>query len=203
MKEITSKKALEVVLSTLKGFHSPKVSLEQYSTPSSIAAEILWKAHLNGHLEGKVSVDLGAGTGILGIGCLLLGAKKVYFIESDLSAIEILKENIKKIESEFSGLGEIKILHESIESFNVHVDTSLSNPPFCTREAHLDKIFVEKALSIAKFTYSFHKTSTLNYIMKLGNVVERFDFNFLLPNTMKHHQKEKQYIKVSCLVFKQ
>ena len=203
MKEITSKKALEVVLSTLKGFERAKVRSEQYLTPSSIAAEVLWKAFLNGHLEGKVSVDLGAGTGILGIGCLLLGAKKVYFVESDPSAIDILKQNINKIESEFSSLGKHEIVHDSVENFDILVDTSLSNPPFGTKEAHADKIFVEKALKISKFTYSFHKTSTLDYIQKLGNVVERFDFDFLLPNTMKHHKKEKQYIKVSCLVFNQ
>ena len=81
--EIRSKKALEIELSRLKGFIIAKVSSEQYITPSSIAAEVLWKAHLLGEVRDKTIVDLGCGSGILGIGALLLGAKKVIFVDND------------------------------------------------------------------------------------------------------------------------
>ena len=79
---IGSKKAVTVVLSGLKGFESPKVRVEQYSTDAEIAAEVLWYAYMKGDI-GKVSVDLGCGTGILGIGLLALGSEKVHFIDSD------------------------------------------------------------------------------------------------------------------------
>ena len=72
---ISSKKDLEIILSTLKGFERPKPELEQYTTPSSLAAELLWQAYIDGNIEGKIVVDLGCGTGILALGAAILGAK--------------------------------------------------------------------------------------------------------------------------------
>ena len=77
--QIRSKSSLAVLLSKLKGFETEKVSekLEQYQTDPEIAAEILWFAGFNNDISRKVIVDLGCGTGILGIGALVMGAKKV------------------------------------------------------------------------------------------------------------------------------
>ena len=69
MGNIASKGALAVILSKLKVFTAPKVRVEQYPTDAEIAAEVLWQAHMKGDI-GKVSADLGCGTGILGIGLL-------------------------------------------------------------------------------------------------------------------------------------
>jgi putative methylase len=205
MSEIGSKKQLEIVLSKLKGFENAKVRVEQYSTPSDIAAEVLWKAHFD-EIKGKVIVDLGCGTGILGIGALLLGAKRVVFVDNDKYAIEICRQNVAKIESEDYSIGETEFIDEDMESFDEKTDVVLMNPPFGTREKHADKAFLLKAFSIAKVTYSFHKSSTKDYIMQLSekdgfNIKEVFDFRFMLKNTMKHHTREKKYIDVSCIVF--
>ena len=97
--EIGSKGALAVVLSGLEGFHEPKVRAEQYTTDSEVAAQVLWNAKMIGDI-GKVSVDLGCGTGILGIGLLLLGSKKVFFVDSDESALGIAKKSYEKMKSE-------------------------------------------------------------------------------------------------------
>lgn len=199
-----SQKELEVALSRLKGFSSPKVKAEQYLTPSSIAAEALWKAHFE-HLNGKVSVDLGAGTGILGIGALLLGAKRVYFVESDPDALETCKENVALVESEYSGLGEAVFLLQDAREFATRVDTALTNPPFGTRQEHLDVEFLKAAILSSSYVVSFHKTSTAPFLVgkipKLGaKLVEKLDFRFLLKRTMAHHTREKKYIDVSCLI---
>ena len=205
MSKIGSKKQLEIVLSRLKGFEKAKVSDEQYITQSSIAAEVLWKAHFR-DIEEKVIVDLGSGTGILGIGCLLLGARKVIFVEKDKEAMGICKENIKKIESEGFELGEEEFIEGDIKEFGEGADTAVMNPPFGTKQRHADKEFLLKAFSVANVTYSLHKTSTKEYIMQLAErngfrIRERFDFDFMLRNTMKHHTKGKQYVDVSCFVF--
>ena len=206
MSKIGSKKALEVALSKLKGFQEVKVSDEQYITPSSVAAEVLWKAYFNGDIEDRVIADLGAGTGILGIGCLILGAKRVIFVDKDKEALMICSENINSIESEGFELNEREIIESVVEKFDETVDTVITNPPFGTRKKHADKEFLLKAFYISKVTYSFHKTSTKEYIMQLAErnsvgIKERFDFNFMLKNTMKHHSKSKEYIEVSCFVF--
>ena len=72
-----TKTQLAVELSRLKTFQKPKMYLEQYPTDSEIAADMLWSADMQGDIEGKVIADLGAGTGILGIGALILGAKGI------------------------------------------------------------------------------------------------------------------------------
>lgn len=202
--EIRSKKQLEVVLSRLKGFKDAKVSAEQYITPSSIAAEVLWDLYIKGLLANKVSVDLGSGTGILGIGCLLLGCKKVYFVESEGSAMEICGQNLEKYQSEFKGRYEL-VLGDALD-FKTKADIAIMNPPFGTKNRHIDRNFLKSAFSMANMTCSFHKTTTIDYIIEYARknnrkLVERLDFRYLLGNTMKHHRKAKQYIGVSCVIF--
>ena len=97
-----TKSKLAIILSKLKVFDAPELESEQYPTDSETAAEVIWNAYLNGDIEGKNVADFGAGTGILGAGCLLLGAKSVYFVEHDEKAANILKENMKRIELEIS-----------------------------------------------------------------------------------------------------
>ncbi len=206
MIHVRSKKDLEVTLSKALNFKNAKVSSEQYVTPSGIAAEVLWKAYFNGHIEEKVIADLGCGTGVLGIGALLLGAKSVLFVDNDDKALQICRENIQKLQSERSGLGQVEFLEKDVASVDQRVDTVIMNPPFGTKKKHADKGFLKKAFSITKVTYSFHKSSTNDYIISLAqankqNISEQFSFNYLLRNTMKHHTKEKEYIEVSCFVF--
>ena len=89
------KKKLEIQLSKLKQLEEFDLDLEQYTTDSSQASEILLWAFNNGDIENKIIADFGCGNGILGIGALLLNAKKVYFIDNDKKAIKITKENTK------------------------------------------------------------------------------------------------------------
>src|SRR3989338_11601347 len=92
---IITKSRLAIILSKLRQFENPKFLDEQYTTDSEIAAMVLWNAYMSGNIKGKTIAYLGAGTGILGIGALLLGAKKVFFVEKDENAVKILKENLE------------------------------------------------------------------------------------------------------------
>ena len=76
-----TKKQLAILLSKLQVFESPRAELEQYPLDGESASIILWTACQNKDIENKIMADLGCGTGILGLGALLLGAKKVYFID--------------------------------------------------------------------------------------------------------------------------
>src|SRR3989344_6854737 len=114
MKETTSKSGLAIILSGLKGFSEPKVRQEQYLMDSEIGASVLWNACLLGDIEGKVIADLGCGTGILGIGALLLGANKVIFVDSDKKALETAKNNVSKVKSEGYSLGDAEFICKDI-----------------------------------------------------------------------------------------
>src|SRR3989339_765880 len=90
-----NKKQLEISLSKLDSLCNKNIKLEQYQLEGNLAAEFLLFALED--IKGKVVADFGCGNGILGIGCLLLGAKKVYFVDLDKNALNIARENFKKM----------------------------------------------------------------------------------------------------------
>ena len=64
MKKITKKKHLEMAIQKVPKHPNPKVDLEQYSTPATIAADLLWNAYSLGDIADKKVMDLGCGTGL-------------------------------------------------------------------------------------------------------------------------------------------
>ncbi|MBI2128963.1 methyltransferase [Candidatus Woesearchaeota archaeon] len=204
--EVRSKSGLAIVLSQLEGFTQPKVMAEQYATDSEVAAEFLWFAAMKGDLKQKVSADLGCGTGILGIGALLLGAKKVYFVDSDAESVEIARKNLKNAakmaKSESSLSGRAVFLRQDIAGFTEKVDVVLENPPFGTKERHADRVFLEKAMELAPVVYSLHKSESKGFVEALAGdhgfkVTNVLDFEMPLKATMKMHEKRIYRVKVS------
>jgi len=198
---MASKSQIAVILSRLKQFENPDPTKEQYPTDSEIAAEVLWNAFMSDEIEGRIIADLGCGTGFLGIGALLLGAKKVYFVEKDKKVIKILKENL----SDFD-FGNYEIINKDVIDFNEKVDVVLQNPPFGIQKEHADKVFLEKAFLIAEIVYSFHKIESEDFIRKLSEaygfeIKNRFIFDFPLKKTMDFHRKKLEKIKVGCWKF--
>jgi putative methylase len=194
--DIRSKKDLAIRLSKLKTFSSPKVLLEQYPTDSEIAADFLWYAYQKGDIKGKTIADLGAGTGILGIGCLLLDAKKVFFVDIDHNAIKTLKENICDFPKK-----RYEILNIDINDFGKKADVVVQNPPFGTKQEHADKIFLEKAFSVSGLIYSMHKLTSDNFIESISGeycfkVAEVLKYSFPLKSTMSFHKKRIERIEV-------
>jgi len=201
-----SKKQLAVTLQQLKGFADPKIRKEQYAIDADVAADMLWAALMQGDIDGKIVADLGAGTGILGLGALLLGAQKVFFVEEDGDALEIAKENLKLLEEEYE-LGESVFIVDKVEHFNEKVDVVIENPPFGTKEKHADKIFLEKAFSIASIVYSLHKTETKGFIEAItkdhGFSVAGFkEYSYPLKASFKHHRKAVERVSVGLWILK-
>jgi len=202
-KKIT-KSGLAILLSKLDSFRDPQVNSEQYPTPSEIAAEVLWQAHMIDDFTRKVSVDLGSGTGILGLGSLILGAKQVFLVESESSAMEISKKNAeivqKQCESESS---QVIFCNTEINKLHEKADIVLQNPPFGTKVRHADREFLLKAMETAPIIYSFHKSESQAFIHALSKdqgyvITHTWNFDFPLKVSMKHHKKPVKYIRVSC-----
>lgn len=228
--KIVSKASLAVVLSRLKAFSRPSVGLEQHPTDSEIASQILWTAHMSGELDDTTVADLGCGTGILGIGALLLGAKHVFFIDKDNRALDTLKENLTTLnldekperitilnkdikeltkedgteeEKEKKKTQQPKDTNETENTEQIKADIVIQNPPFGTREKHLDKEFLIAATRIAPIIYSFHKTTTETFVEAFARdneltITERWHFAFPLKQTQKHHKKKIQRVEVTC-----
>jgi len=200
------KTELAILLSKLKGFEKSKVKQEQYITDSQTASELLWHAFLLQDINKKTIADLGCGTGILGLGALLLGAEKCFFVDSDKDAIQTAKENLKSLEKKTGIQLDEKAVFiiSDILQLDEKVDTVIQNPPFGTQEEHADRIFLEKAIQIGDIIYSFHKTSTLSYITRFikkynGKITHFFRYQMQLKQTMAFHRARIKRIDVTCL----
>jgi len=201
MKKIASKSSLAIVLSKLLVFKSPKVRVEQYPTEPEIAAELLWLMHMRKELDGKTIADLGAGTGILGLGALLLGAKKAFLVDKDKDALDIARQNYAKLSGEFR-IGEAVFVLSDVSEFNEEVDVVVENPPFGTRQEHADRAFLEKAFSTADVVYSFHKSSTEKFISAIAKdrgfrVSEKVEIRFPLKAAHEFHTRKVFRIDVT------
>lgn len=196
--EPITKKGLELLLDRLERIVEPKVLLEQYATPSKIAADILFLARNN--IYGKTVADLGCGNGIFGIGAKILGAKKVYCVEIDRDSIEVAKNNAKLI-----GL-EMEFLNMDVKNFNIKVDTILENPPFGYQFKNADLPFIIKSLELSNIFYLLHhtmaKSHLLNVIQGKGDLIMEKNYKFNLPYTFKFHQKEESLTEVTLYVVK-
>ncbi len=192
-----TKSKLAILLSKLKGFEKPKVREEQYTTDSETAAALLWNAYMRRDIDGKIIADLGAGTGILGIGALLLGAKRVYFVDKDPEALKTAKENLAKTAPD----GEAIFECTDIRFFDKKVDTIIENPPFGTKEKHADKEFLKKAFSLAKNIYSIHKATSRDFIKNISKnhgfkVSGLVEYRLELKASYGFHKKRMERIKI-------
>jgi len=202
--EIKSKKGLAVILSKLEDFPAAggksELKLEQYSTPSEIAADWLWNMANLGDVASKVIVDLACGPGFLGLGALLLGAKKVYFVDKSKEAIEICKRNYNKLKEEFDIVGS-EFVEGDVTDFNVPVDGVIQNPPFGTKVKHIDKLFLEKAFSISKIVWSMHKLSTTKFVEAIAKdhnflITHHWKYDFMIKKKFSFHRKPKVFVEV-------
>lgn len=206
MIRIDSKSGLAIVLSKLEGFFEPKVRQEQYLMDSEIGASMLWNAYLLGDLERKIVADLGCGTGILGIGALLLGVKQAIFVDSDEKALVTAKKNLSKVRSEGYILGKVKFICQDIGKIKIKADIVLQNPPFGTKVSHADVSFLEKALESAPVVYSFHKSESKRFLelfsaKKNAKITHAWGFRFPLKASFPFHRRQIHRIDVSCFRF--
>lgn len=197
---MVTKSELAIILSKLDVFEKPKLPLEQYPTDSEAAATILWNAFMNYDIQNQVVADFGCGTGILGIGALLLGAKKVYFVDNDATIIPILQKNIETVKCDEE---DYTVYNVDVQKFNLPVDVAIQNPPFGTRVQHADKVFLEKAFSLAKIIYTIHKITSKDFIEAISRdhgfaVTHLFELKMPIKATQKFHTRPLYDVRVGC-----
>ncbi len=194
-----SKKDLEIALSQLRPLKYYKPNLEQYPTPGDLAAQMLWVAFDD--INDKVVADFGTGNGILAIGAALLGAKKVYAIDIDEDCLNVARENA----SDFSA--RIQFIHADVTEFNTKVDTVVMNPPFGLRSKQGDRVFLQKAFSVADTVYSIHAVVSESFLKAFSrdngfSCELLFAYNFPISNIMPFHEKNRKFITVGVWRFK-
>ncbi len=202
MKKITRKKHLEMKIQSILPHPKPKVELEQYSTPSIIASDLLWNALSLGDIEDKNILDLGCGSGIFAIGSALLGSKYSLGIDIDEDSINLAFENADKM-----GIENIDFIVDDVMDIgnDFEADTIFQNPPFGSQkkaERGIDLKFVEKARELSpNALYSFHMASTeeflIDYFQSLSfEITHIFRYSFPIPKIYDFHTKESQNVDV-------
>jgi putative methylase len=181
------KQQIEILLSKIEDISEPDASLEQYSTPAGIAAEILYLAVAMGDIAGKRVIDLGCGTGTFAIGAALLGASAVG-VDIDERMIQLANKNASKlgVKVEFR-TGDVKDVSGSY-------DTVIQNPPFGCQRRHADIPFIEKAMEIGNVLYTIHHAETEKFIEgKLLNtnwcITHREMYVFPIKHRFEFHTK--------------
>jgi len=187
----------------------PNSKLEQYFTPPNIALKFLNKLDL----KNKVVADLGCGTGILGLTAILLGAKKVYFIDIDENTINIAKRNFASLQKTNETLPSALFVNKDIslikKSVFSDIDICLLNPPFGTNEDNkkIDVVFLKKAMKLSNKIISMHKTASKTFIKSIiqeNNFELSYEEDFLFPLAKQyaHHSNDVVDVTVTAFIAK-
>lgn len=131
---------LEAALDGVPDFPAPDARLEQYRTPSRVAAGLLWEAHQDRAVADRDVLDLGCGTGTLAKGAVLLGAR-VVGVDQDGSALAVAREAVPEARFEAATLPDWS---------PPDVDTVVMNPPFGAQSRGADRPFHQAAAAAVK-----------------------------------------------------
>lgn len=197
MKKITKKKHLEIAIQKVPKHPNPKVGLEQYSTPATIAADLLWNAYSLGDIADKKVMDLGCGTGIFAIASKLLGAASAIGVDIDKDSTDLASSYCGDVDFICSDICDLE------NDFDV--DTIFQNPPFGSQKnakKGADLKFISKAVELSpKVLYSFHMASTEEFLISYFEkndleITHIFRYNFPIPKIYEFHTRESANVEV-------
>ena len=197
MKKITKKKHLEMAIQKVPKHPNPKVDLEQYSTPATIAADLLWNAYSLGDIADKKVMDLGCGTGIFAIASKLLGAASAIGVDIDKDSIDLASSYCRDVNFICSDICDLE------NDFDV--DTIFQNPPFGSQKnakKGADLKFISKAIELSpKVLYSLHMASTEEFLISYFEkndmeITHIFRYNFPIPKIYEFHTRESANVEV-------
>ena len=200
-------KHLAIRLSKLTPHPCKDVTLEQYATEGDLAAYWMLAVDQLDRLEGKVVADLGAGNGILGIGALLLGARRVVFVETDEHALEVLRSNVASLDHELAQRAEVLAARVGVDDLPLDdVDLVVMNPPWGVQRERADRPFLEAAFSSARLAVHLLHSDRAAHVEAVAashdweaEAVLRTEFR--LPPTYEHHAKRTGTTDVQCWRF--
>lgn len=197
MKKITKKKHLEMAIQKVPKHPNPKVDMEQYSTPATIAADLLWNAYSLGDIADKKVMDLGCGTGIFAIASKLLGAASAIGVDIDKDSTDLASSYCGDVDFICSDICDLE------NDFDV--DTIFQNPPFGSQKnakKGADLKFISKAIELSpKVLYSFHMASTEEFLISYFEkndleITHIFRYNFSIPKIYEFHTRESANVEV-------
>ena len=185
-----------MALSQLPPHPQQSVEWEQYPTEGDFAARWIAEMVQLGDLDDDTRVtDLGAGNGILGIGCRLAGAASVELVEIDVSCIH-----------EAYG-DEVTWNNIDVHEWNgENVDLVVMNPPWGVQKPRADRPFLQAAFSSnANVIHCLHHQRAAHVAALARDCgwksEEILTGRFNLPPTYEHHTAQGATTEVSVWRF--
>ena len=185
---------LAMALSKLPPHPQHDVALEQYATEGDFAARWIAEIVQRGDLDQTTRVaDLGAGNGILGIGCHLAGAASTLLVEKDVSC----KHEFEDVQW---------LICDINEWSGNEVDLVIMNPPWGAQIPMADRPFLEAAFnSEANVVYLLH-SANVTHVLPLAKSFEWsgeivLHGSFRLPANYAHHQSRDGSTEVAVWRF--
>ena len=141
-------------------------------------------ATIQNKINGRVVLDLFAGSGALGIEALSNGAKEVYFVDNSSEVEKVLKENLKGMEGYKLVITDYNKALKSFRDNSIKFDVILLDPPY-------DRHFINKILD---FIYD-------NNLLNEGGIVVT-EYETEKVNTEKFRiYKTKKYGSKTVTIF--
>ena len=197
---MSSKRELEGQLAVVAGFENPRASLEQYPTPPGLAAHVIHLADLQGDIEGRTIVDLGAGTGMFALGAALRGPRRVVGVEIDGEPLRTAVENRRRVGTT-TPVHWVQADATRLPLALPAPSTVVMNPPFGAQNGHAgaDKGFLRTAAAIADVSYSVHNAGSEAFIEAFagdhgGAVTHAFAADFEMPRQFDHHTDDSREV---------
>lgn len=192
------KRELEIALERVAGFEDPDPSLEQYMTPATMAADILFMAWGEGDVEGMKVMDLGCGTGMFSIGAWLLGAGMVVGFDRSGDALRVAERNRETFGAD------IRFELRDVSDVDEGADTVFMNPPFGCQNRNADRAFLDRAMEASECVYSIHMAGTIGFVERFcekrgRRITWRKTYKYVIPHTFAFHNKENRSVDVTVV----
>ena len=191
-----NKKRLETELSKVNSFTKPNICFEQYMTPPDLATEIFLRIEQD--ICGCAVADLGCGTGMLAIGCALIGADFVLGLEIDTEAVQIAMENT----TNFDLNSKIDVITCDIKStamkaLSKRFDAVIMNPPFGTKRGvkdikirhHRHKAKQKGTAKVVTNTTDEHQATDIDFLRVACKMARRCVYSLHKANTVHYIEK--------------
>lgn len=204
-----TRRGLAQQLGVIAGFEDPDVGLEQYPTSPELAANIIHVADLNGDLDGRTVIDLGAGTGMLTIAAALRGPDRVIGIEVDRAALRIGQDNERRVGTHVN----IEWLNADAASPGVAPQfdstTVVMNPPFGAQADNegADRRFLATARKLGGVSYSVHNAESRSFLEAYatdngGTVTHAFEAELPIDRQFQFHKEARRELPVEVFRIK-
>ncbi len=131
-------------------------------------------------IDGKIVLDLFAGSGSYGAECISRGAKEVYFVDQSEKAIKTIKINTAKMIEHFEIIkSSFMDALNKFEARGLKFDLVFLDPPY-------DSNFAVRALDVLKAKKLLNKHATIVVEHKFANDLQNIDKCYIIKTSKKY-----------------